>query len=225
MPDLISDIFSRIFEIYPDIYMFSIEHLTITAIKNKNNSRNKIIQILQRINKDDFILQLDELSKKYPKEVTEIFNLIGQKREIDIVDLANLDPKDIQGNAAFQIKKLEEFYDIGLQHTNTSFFWGIAFSIIGILAILFSIIALFIYSMENIIGLFSVIGGVISEFIGGTILLLYKQSREQVSFYQTQLHQIQKYLLANSIIESISEINRDDARKLLIQEMAKVKEL
>jgi hypothetical protein len=67
----------------------------------------------------------------------------------------------------------------------------------------------------------SAIGGAIVELVAGLNFYLYGKATEQAASHRFSLEKMQRYLLANSIIESLSTAEtKDDSRAKLVSAMA-----
>ena len=80
------------------------------------------------------------------------------------------------------------------------------------------------FSLLHGLGLASVvplITGAIVNVVSGIVFMLYGKTSSQLSAFHNQLEVLQRYLLANSICEGLSEAERDKARAALIGEISR----
>ena len=74
----------------------------------------------------------------------------------------------------------------------------------------------------HVIAIVPLIAGAVVEVVSGVVFYLYGQTSAQLSAFHSRLEVLQRYLLANSICEGLSEAERDKARAALIGEISRV---
>jgi hypothetical protein len=65
------------------------------------------------------------------------------------------------------------------------------------------------------------IAGAVVNVISGIVFVLYSRASTQLSAFYTRLDVLQRYLLANSICESLTEEQKDKSRAELIGEISR----
>ena len=80
-----------------------------------------------------------------------------------------------------------------------------------------------VFSLLNGLGVTSVplIAGAVVEVVSGVVFYLYGKTSSQLSIFHSRLEVLQRYLLANSICESLDGEARNTARAALIQEISR----
>ena len=136
--------------------------------------------------------------------------------------ISGTDPSDVQQNAANQIKLLAKYHESGLQQARTSFNWAIALSLLGFPLLIFAFYYLLTNQSENPTSFISAMASVLVEFIAGTLFYLYNQTRKQLTYYHQQMNQIQRFLLANSVAESLENPAKEASRIELIRAIAAI---
>lgn len=133
--------------------------------------------------------------------------------------ISKADPKDVQQIAASQIELLNAYYTAALEQSKRSFFWALVGAAVGLG--LFSV-AVAVSLLGRIgVAVIPLISGAIVEVISGGLFYLYGKTSAQLSAFHTRLDVLQRYLLANSMCESLSEAERDKARAALIGEISR----
>jgi len=79
---------------------------------------------------------------------------------------------------------------------------------------------LIISDSPNVINILTAVGTIFSQFLAGTQFYLYNQSRKQLTYYHQQMNQIQKFLLANSVAESLEGEAKEKSRTELVRLIA-----
>jgi hypothetical protein len=134
--------------------------------------------------------------------------------------VSEADPKNVQQIAASQLELLTAYHQVALGQSNRSFFWALVGSGLGLL--LFGIAVAF--SLLNSLSLASIvplIAGAVVNVVSGIVFVLYGKTSSQLSAFHSRLDVLQRYLLANSICEGLSEAERDKARSALIGEISR----
>jgi hypothetical protein len=116
---------------------------------------------------------------------------------------------------------LEAYYQEALTQSNRSFSWARNGSVVSLL--LFAVAVGF--SMRNGLSAASVIpflSGAAAEAFSAFVFHLYGKSSLQLSAFHSRLVVLQRFLLANSICDSLSTAEeRDKARSALIAEISR----
>ncbi|OQX00116.1 MAG: hypothetical protein BWK73_49265 [Thiothrix lacustris] len=127
---------------------------------------------------------------------------------------------DVKEIAASQIELLSRFYDLSLSQAGRSFRWALIASVIGLLFFLAAIG--FMVSQQGDVALISVIGGAMVQFIAGVNFFLYGKTLSQLTLFQGRLEVTQRFLLANSLCESLEGKVKHYTRARLIGALAGV---
>jgi hypothetical protein len=130
------------------------------------------------------------------------------------------DPSDVQRIAGSQLELLAGYHEIVLAQSRRSFFWALIGAGIGLLFFLAAVVfALLTSSTAG--ALIPLLSGAIVEVIAGIVFFLYGKAAIQLSSFHGRLETLQRYMLANSICESLDGEERTKARAALIQEISR----
>jgi hypothetical protein len=121
--------------------------------------------------------------------------------------------------AASQLNLMTCFYEIALGQSRNSFRWAIAGSSAGVLFFM-AAIGFLPGSGAHDAAIYSDVGGGIVEIIGGINFVLYSKATARLLAFHGRLEQAQRFLLANSICQSLEEPARTDARSTLVSTIA-----
>lgn len=138
-------------------------------------------------------------------------------------ELKKVDPSDIQGVAASQTKLLKSYHDEVLNQAKKSFTWAIIAAIIGLIFFIMAV-GFLAYDRSSEIAVISTISGVLIEFISGVNFYLYSRTANQMASFQQRLEIIQRYLLANSMCESLVDDYKNRTRSDLIKSLVGIKD-
>lgn len=132
--------------------------------------------------------------------------------------LSDIQKDDVTGTAASQIELLSRFYGLSLSQAQRSFRWALAASMVGLV---FFLIAIgFVLWVNQEAANVALIGGGIIQFISGINFYLYNKTLSQLTLFQGRLETTQRFLLANSLTESLGDELRDITRAKLINQLA-----
>ena len=154
-----------------------------------------------------------ELSKTESTSKSFLYNSIDR--------ISKADPKNVQEIAGSQLQLLTGYHQIALAQSSRSFFWALIGSAIGLL--LFVVATGFVvWTGNTAAGTIPAISGAIVEAMAGIVFYLYGKTTTQLGDFHGRLEVLQRYLLANSICESLAHEARDTVRGDLIREIARV---
>jgi hypothetical protein len=138
---------------------------------------------------------------------------------VSIERLSKADPKNVQELAASQVQLLDVYHQIVLGQSRRSFWWALAGACSG-LVFFMAAIGFTILTGNAVAASIPVISGAVIEVVSGVVFLLYGKATTQLSEFYNRLETLQRYLLANSICESLATNARDKARATLIAEIS-----
>ncbi len=128
-------------------------------------------------------------------------------------------PKDdVTAIASSQIELLARFYDLSLSQAGRSFRWALIASMVGLAFFLLAIVFM-IWQQSSELATITLLSGALIEFIAGVNFYLYGRTLAQLSLFQGRLEVTQRFLLANSLCESLGETWRDPTRARLINQL------
>ena len=134
--------------------------------------------------------------------------------------LGNAETKNVQQIAASQLELLATYHQVTLEQSRRSFFWALIGSGAGL--VLFIVAVVFaLWKGLSLAAIVPLASGAIVQIVSGVVFYLYGQTSPQLSAFHSRLEVLQRYLLANSICESLSDGERDKARAALIQEISR----
>lgn len=132
--------------------------------------------------------------------------------------LSNIQTDDVRGTAASQIELLSRFYDLSLSQAQRSFRWALISGVVGFVFLLGAIVS--IWTDNKDFTMVTLASGVMIEFISTINFYLYNKTITQLTLFQGRLEITQRFLLANSLCESLGDELRDSTRAALINQLA-----
>jgi hypothetical protein len=134
-------------------------------------------------------------------------------------EIAEADPKDVQEVAAAQIRIINDYYASVLQQARQSFSAALIAAVVGLFFFL-AAVGFVLTSKDSLVSAISVVSGGLVEVIAGINFYLYGRAAQQLSAFHQVLDRTQRFLLANSICENLTEPTKDQARAKLIEVIA-----
>jgi TRADD-N domain-containing protein len=130
-------------------------------------------------------------------------------------------PSDVQEIAGSQIRLLLSYYQLVLDQAKKSFRWALVAAGIG-LAFFILAVGFILYWNAGNAATVSVVSGAIVEAISAINFYLYSKTSGYLADFHNRLEGTQRYLLANSICESLDGPNKQTARIELVRAIAQI---
>lgn len=169
-----------------------------------------------------FILGLYVLKPYLPDKIK---NTLFEEEEIESEKAVNelrtklMDSYDKKNDNQFDIlelmldnmKEIRDYYIISKKQAKNAFTLAIFLCIIGFIFIVISIAFILLFKNTVEASILSAIGGIITEIIACTTLIVYKSSLEQLNNYYESLHNNERFLSLVNIVNKISNNKQDEA--------------
>ena len=123
---------------------------------------------------------------------------------------------DVQRVAVSQVKMLESYYVTVLQQATTSFRWALVAAGVGLLFFLGAVTFLLV-ELPGQLATVSVVGGALVEVISGINFFLYGRTSAQLAEFHQRLDRTQRFLMADSMCESLAEEEKQRSRAELVR--------
>jgi len=153
-----------------------------------------------------------------PKYLTSSDGLLS----IEIEPLRRMfqaDPSKVQEIAASQIELLSIYHNVVLDQARRSFYWALVAAGVGFCFFLASVVFVYL-KQDSDTATFSLVSGALVEVIASINFFLYGKTSAQLSEFQEKLDRTQRYLLANSVCEGLSDDAKQIARAELVRAIA-----
>jgi hypothetical protein len=135
--------------------------------------------------------------------------------------LSKAETRDVQEIAASQIQLLLSYYRLVLDQAKKSFRWALVAAGIG-LAFFIAAVGFIIYRNAESAAIISVVSGAVVEVISAINFYLYSKTAGHLTDFHGKLEATQRYLLANSICESLDGPSKQTARAELVRAIAQI---
>jgi TRADD-N domain-containing protein len=133
--------------------------------------------------------------------------------------LAKTKPANILEVAGTQTELLTGYYRTVLAQARESFRWALIAAGVGLLFFLGAVAFVLIVNLQSVATV-SITSGALIEVISGINFYLYGRTTTQLATFHRRLDQTQRFLLANSVCESLEGEERQKARVSLVHTIA-----
>lgn len=131
---------------------------------------------------------------------------IAETNSVDALQLMMINLEDIK-----------EFYTWGQKQAKTSFKLAFIMCIFGFALMVAAIFLPVLFQQNLQMAIIPAIGGVITELVAGTVLVVYKSSLAQFNHYHKVLHEDARFLSSINLLDRFSTENeRDEMLKAII---------
>ena len=141
--------------------------------------------------------------------------------ERSLKNLSNVDVSKVEKVVASQLDIMIGYHYLVQEQAKRSFFWALIAAAIGLLFLLFAVSFVLFTQIENAATI-SVISGALLEVISGINFYLYGKTSSQVAEFASRLDATQRFLLANSVCESLAGDIKQQARAKLVEAISNI---
>lgn len=198
--------------------MVSCSQATLDRLLKQEKVSGKLLnKVLSRLNFDS--TDGAQIVENYSAFITFIEGSAERytlEREEAVQAISEAPPGDVQMIASAQIGILDSYYKEVLQQAKKSFLSALLISIAGFFLFLVTVFLL-IQKQPKERAILPLVGGTFVEVIAGVNFYLYGRTTKQLSSFHRRLDRTQRFLLANSICESIEGDLKHPTRAELVK--------
>lgn len=173
------------------------------------------------------ITKIEIVPDKNAQPAQKKIEVVGQSPEFvravssSLERLSAAHPGNVQEIASSQLQLMTSFYQEALIQSRRSFNWALFWAGLGTLFfILGGSFAL--KNKDTATVVIPVIAGAVVQVVAGIVFVMYGKTAGQLGDFLSRLQILQRYLLANSVCETMQGTERDKARADLVREIAKI---
>lgn len=160
--------------------------------------------ITKRRRSEETYYEIESYSKRLKTAmVTEVIDSNGDPGE-DKTEV------DALGRMLINLEDIKEFYTWSQKQAKAAFYLAICMCLLGFLLMSTSVILLMVFKSSIQASLLPTIGGVVTELIAGTALIVYKNSLLQLNHYHKALHEDERFLSSVNLINKFSSPEAQD---------------
>ena len=166
--------------------------------------------IIKRRNKEDVNEEIESYSKRLKKAI------IPELLDKDTEQVTEKNEVDAIGRMMINLEDIKEFYTWSQKQAKAAFYLAMWMCIAGFVLILAAVVLPLIFDIGIQSSIIPALGGVITELIAGTALIVYKNSLSQLNHYHQALHEDERFL---SSVNLVSKFNSTETQDLMLQEI------
>ncbi len=173
------------------------------------------LSVMKRRWQEDDVEELESYSRRLkqaiiPEELIEELRDnedSGSKKEIDAL-----------GRMMINLEDIKEFYTWSQKQAKGSFFLAVSMCVCGFVLMIVAIVLPVVYKLNIESSIVPAVGGMITEVIAGTALVVYRNSLSQLNHYHKALHEDERFLSSVNLLGKFSsDTIRDDMLKEIIR--------
>lgn len=158
---------------------------------------------------DTYEIKTETYSKKLEQTLSQF-----DSRSLDCCELHSENAKtkvDALGLMQINLENINEYYTWSQEQAKSSFKLAERMCIAGFTLITLAALFSTIYRQNADVSLVPAIGGVVTELIAGTALLVYKSSLTQLNHYHRALHEDERFLSSVNLLKEFDAVETHDA--------------
>lgn len=166
------------------------------------------LSIMKRRWQEDEEEEIESYSRRLKKAmVPEEPKQDGQKKS------GNEDTKkeiDALGRMMINLEDIKEFYTWSQKQAKASFILAVSMCISGFVLMVAAILLPVVFRLSLQMSIIPAVGGVITELIAGTALVVYRNSLSQLNHYHKALHEDERFLSSVNLLGKFSTVEAQD---------------
>lgn len=166
------------------------------------------LSIMRRRWQEDDEEEIESYSRRLKKAIVP--------DEIKIVEQENSENKekkkeiDALGRMMINLEDIKEFYTWSQKQAKASFILAVVMCIFGFALMIAAIVLPVVFRLSFQMSIIPAVGGVITELIAGTALVVYRNSLSQLNHYHKALHEDERFLSSVNLLGKFSTVEAQD---------------
>lgn len=117
---------------------------------------------------------------------------------------------DALGRMMINLEDIKEFYTWSQKQAKASFILAVSMCISGFILMVAAILLPVVFRLNFQMSIIPAVGGVITEVIAGTALVVYRNSLSQLNHYHKALHEDERFLSSVNLLGKFSTVEAQD---------------
>ena len=117
---------------------------------------------------------------------------------------------DALGRMMINLEDIKEFYTWSQKQAKASFILAVSMCISGFILMVAAILLPVVFRLNFQMSIIPAVGGVITEVIAGTALVVYRNSLSQLNHYHKALHEDERFLSSVNLLGKLSTVEAQD---------------
>ena len=166
--------------------------------------------------KEDDEKEITSYSSRLKKAMVQEYISDIKQENIDIQE--NKNEIDALGRMMINLEDIKEFYTWSQKQAKASFILAVVMCVLGFVLMIIAIVLPIIFRLNFQMSIIPAIGGIITDLIAGTALVVYRNSLSQLNHYHKALHEDQRFLSSVNLLGKFSSLQLQDD---MLQEIIK----
>ena len=166
------------------------------------------LSIMKRRWQEDNEEEIDSYSRRLQKAIA------SEKSQIEVsLNVKSEDNKkeiDALGRMMINLEDIKEFYTWSQKQAKASFVLAVAMCISGFILMMVAVLLPVVFRLDFEMSIIPAIGGVITELVAGTALVVSKHSLLQLNHYHKALHEDERFLSSVNLLGKFSSVEAQD---------------
>lgn len=117
---------------------------------------------------------------------------------------------DALGRMMINLEDIKEFYTWSQKQAKASFILAVAMCISGFILMIAAVVLPVVFKLSFEMSIIPAVGGIITELIAGTALVVYRNSLSQLNHYHKALHEDERFLSSVNLLGKFSTVEAQD---------------
>ena len=117
---------------------------------------------------------------------------------------------DALGRMMINLEDIKEFYTWSQKQAKASFILAVAMCISGFVLMIAAVVLPVVFKLSFEMSIIPAVGGIITELIAGTALVVYRNSLFQLNHYHKALHEDERFLSSVNLLGKFSTVEAQD---------------
>lgn len=117
---------------------------------------------------------------------------------------------DALGRMMINLEDIKEFYTWSQKQAKASFILAVAMCISGFVLMIAAVVLPVVFKLSFEMSIIPAVGGIITELIAGTALVVYRNSLSQLNHYHKALHEDERFLSSVNLLGKFSTVEAQD---------------
>lgn len=166
------------------------------------------LSIMRRRWQEDDEEEIESYSRRLKKAIVpDEIKIVEQENSENIEKKKEI---DALGRMMINLEDIKEFYTWSQKQAKASFILAVVMCIFGFALMIAAIVLPVVFRLNFQMSIIPAVGGVITELIAGTALVVYRNSLSQLNHYHKALHEDERFLSSVNLLGKFSTVEAQD---------------
>jgi hypothetical protein len=180
----------------------------ITVVLSVCTLITSYLSIMRRRWQEDDEEEIESYSRRLKKAIVP--EEIKRTEEVSSENKENKKEIDALGRMMINLEDIKEFYTWSQKQAKASFILAVVMCILGFALMIAAIVLPVVFRLSFQMSIIPAVGGVITELIAGTALVVYRNSLSQLNHYHKALHEDERFLSSVNLLGKFSTVDAQD---------------